>query len=90
MSTSKSGGGTTTTLASSTGLARVAIDATSVYFTSPGSATNAGIVASVPLGGGAVTTLVTGQSTPEAIVADATSLYWVDTYLGAVMKLSPK
>jgi hypothetical protein len=82
-------GGTPTTLASGYGLSRLAIDATSIYFTSPGTA-NDGSVLSIPLGGGTPTTLVTGQATPEAIVQDPNSLYWVDTYLGAVMKISPK
>jgi sugar lactone lactonase YvrE len=83
-------GGTPTTLVANSGMARLAVDAKSVYFTTPGASSNDGAVVSVPLLGGTTTTLVTGQSTPEAIVLSATSLFWVDTYLGAVMKLDPK
>ncbi len=83
-------GGTPTTLASSTGMTRIAIDATTLYFTAQNGAPNAGIVASIPLSGGAPTTLVTAQANPEGIVVDAKSLYWVDTGLGAAMALSPK
>jgi hypothetical protein len=91
MSAPKTGGGTPTTLASGMGNARLAVDATSLYFTSPGSGPNAGLVESLALPGGTpATTLVTGQSTPEAIVVCGGSLCWVDTFLGAVMELSPK
>jgi hypothetical protein len=83
-------GGTPTTLVAGSGMARLAVDATSVYFTTPGASANAGAIVSVPIAGGATTTLATGQSTPEGIVVDAKSLFWVDTYLGAVMKLDPK
>jgi streptogramin lyase len=82
-------GGTPTTLATGCGTSRLTVDAANVYFTNPGTQ-NDGLVLSVPIGGGTVTTLVTGQAAPEAIVNDASSLYWVDTYLGAVMRLSPK
>ena len=84
-------GGTPTTLASGTGLARIAVDATNVYFTSPNpSAPNDGTVVRVPIAGGATTTLVNGQSSPEGIAVDGHSVYWVDTGLGAVMSLTPK
>jgi hypothetical protein len=83
-------GGTPITLVAETGMARLAVDATNVYFTTPGSTSNGGAVVSVPLGGGKTTTLATGQSTPEGIAVDTTSVYWVDTYLGAVMKVDPK
>jgi hypothetical protein len=83
------GAATPTTLATGCGTSRLTVDAANVYFTNPGS-TNDGSVLSVAIGGGSVTTLVTGQAAPEAIVNDASSLYWVDTYLGAVMKISPK
>lgn len=84
-------GGAPTTLASSTGLNRIAVDATTVYFTAPvGGSPNDGSVVSVPIEGGPTTTLADGQSAPEGIAVDATSVYWVDTTLGAAMKLTPK
>jgi hypothetical protein len=82
-------GGTATTLATSTGDARLAVDATNLYFTSIGASAGNDVVRQ-PLAGGAPTTLVTGQSAPEGIAVDATSVYWVDTDVGAVMKLAPK
>ncbi len=84
-------GGTPTILASSTGMNRIAVDTTSVYFTTPDPGSpNDGTVTSIPLAGGPTTQLVDGQSTPEGIAVDATSVYWVDTTLGAAMKLTPK
>jgi hypothetical protein len=84
-------GGTPQTLASSTGLALIAVDATNVYFTSPNpSAPNDGTIVRVPIAGGPTTTLVDGQSNPEGIAVDAHTVYWVDTSLGAVMSLTPK
>jgi hypothetical protein len=80
-------GGTPTTLVTSSGDARLALDATNVFFTG-GSMLNA--VLSEPLAGGTPTTLATGQSAPEGIAIDATSVYWVDTDVGALMKLTPK
>ena len=37
-----------------------------------------------------MTTLVDGQSAPEGIAVDETSVYWLDTNRGAAMKLTPK
>jgi sugar lactone lactonase YvrE len=84
-------GGTPTTLASSTGFARIAVYGTNVYCTSPGViGPNDGTVVRFPIGGGAPTTLVDGQASPEGIAVDANGVYWLDTGIGAVMGLTPK
>jgi hypothetical protein len=67
----------------------VAVDETSVYWTT----IESGTVMKVGLDGGATTELVSGQVEPRAIVADATSLYWVNSggAVGAsLMRLTPK
>lgn len=75
-------GGTPTTLASNiANLADIAVDATSVYFTT---SYMGGTVMKVGLDGGTPTTLVTGS--PAGIAVDATSLYWADDHDGTVMK----
>jgi hypothetical protein len=43
---------------------------------------------SVPIGGGTPTTLVNGQSGAQGIAVYGKNVYWVDTTLGAVMKLT--
>jgi hypothetical protein len=42
-----------------------------------------------PIGGGATTTLASGQAYPNGIAVDATSVYWVSDD-GTVMKLTRK
>lgn len=50
----------------------LAVDGTSVYWANSGS----GSVASVPIGGGTVTTLAMGLSQPYDVVVDSASVYW--------------
>jgi hypothetical protein len=56
----------------------LAIDAAAVYFTEQGLSSYGGQVISVPLAGGAPTTLASGQAGPNGIAVDATSIYWVN------------
>jgi hypothetical protein len=57
---------------------------------------HSGDVMKAPLSGGPPITLATGQDNPGCIVVDATSVYWGTasqtqrTYVGEVMKLTPK
>ena len=75
-------GGTATTLASFTSLGEVplpiAIDGTSAYWAyyRPD---YGGTVASVPLAGGSVATLVSGQEDITALAVDGTNIYWATT-----------
>jgi streptogramin lyase len=62
------------------------VDATGVYWTNQGS----GTVVKMPRGGGALTTLASGQSGPSGIAVDSTSVFWTNYYSGTVMRLSPK
>jgi hypothetical protein len=64
---------------------RIAVDATSVYWTSP----LAGAVKTVPIAGGIPTTLASGQSYPIGIAVDTTSVYWISAGTdSAVMKVA--
>jgi len=67
-------GGTPVQLAATTSLTGLALGATNLYWTDDETQT----VDSVPIGGGAVTTLASGLASPAGIVTDATSAYWLE------------
>jgi hypothetical protein len=72
------------TLVTMTGLAGLAADAAHVYFTAaPEKVTNSGVYA-VPVAGGKVVTLVTGQDNAGAVVVDSSHVYWTNAGMYAV------
>jgi hypothetical protein len=84
----KSGGDIITLASAQNSPGAIAVDATTVYWTSTHS--SAGAVLKIPISGGATTTLASGQAGPATIAVDATSVYWANTFGTTVMKLTPK
>ena len=60
----------------------IVLDGTSVYWVN----NSGGTVKKLPLAGGTVTTLATGQDGPYRIALDATNVYWTNQTGGTVMK----
>jgi Stigma-specific protein, Stig1 len=58
---------------------RLTLDSNNLYFTNAD-----GAVRSVPLAGGATSTLVTGQASPEGIAVDATNAYFANNGDGTI------
>jgi hypothetical protein len=59
----------------------IAADTTSVYWT------NASEVLSVPLGGGSLAILVSGQANPGPVAVDDVNVYWINLGDGSLMKM---
>jgi hypothetical protein len=91
-------GGPMTTIASGqAGPLWIAVDETSVYWTTTGCAYGSpdGTVMKAPrTGGGTPVTLASGEEGPTALAVDETSVYWIDQGLaantGMLRKLTPK
>ena len=86
-------GGTIDTLASGGDLVLgIAVDGTSVYFTTAYNNGVPGEVLKAPLQGGPAVTLASRQQNVGGIAVDATSVYWINQIgpNGSVMKLTPK
>jgi hypothetical protein len=67
------GGGTPTTLVSNVAPYSLAVDATGLYWAS----LTGGTIQTTPLAGGNAVTLVSNQSSPDFVLVDSTSVYWI-------------
>jgi len=67
------------------GLARMALDGDTLYFTAGGSVAGKGKVGAVPKAGGPVTEIAADQNGPFGIAVDATGVYWANYGDGTVM-----
>jgi hypothetical protein len=65
----------------------VASDGVSVYFGTSGSPDTS--VSKVPVGGGSVTTIVTGPTSANRMVVDSKNVYWTD-FFGGFVNMAPK
>ncbi len=75
------------TLASGSAPLGIAVDSQSVYWVNGGDYGQAnGTVTSVPLGGGAVVTLASGQDFPAYVAVDEAHAYWTNLRGGTVMQ----
>jgi hypothetical protein len=82
-----SAGGTPTTLAADQVYPQgIAVDGTSVYWTTYGD----GTVVKLPASGGTPFTVASGQNGPNSIAVSATSVYWTNYDDGTVARLTPK
>lgn len=78
--TSKYGGPLKQYVSGLSGLLKLTVDASDIYFVS----SNAGTVSRIPVAGGGITTVAAGQ-TPYAVALDATTVYWANE-AGTIMK----
>jgi len=79
------GGSPTTIVSNQVTPGTIAVDSTTVYWT-----TNRAVM-KAPLHGGTVITLAADQDAPDAIAVDSASVYWVTKdNPGTVMKATPK
>ncbi|AUX30331.1 hypothetical protein SOCE836_024340 [Sorangium cellulosum] len=65
----------------------VALDATTVYWTTPGEGPGVGSVNKVPKAGGTPVALATGQASPFSIAVDGTHVYWVNVADGEIKRV---
>lgn len=65
----------------------VALDATTVYWTTPGEGPSVGAVNKVPKAGGTPVALATDQASPFYIAVDATHVYWVNVADGEIRRV---
>ncbi len=84
----KQGGALATVTTGTNGSATLAVDATSVFWSSWLSGSD-GRVSRAPKDGGAATTLAEGQSVPANLAIDDANVYWTNLEGGSVMK-APK
>lgn len=78
-------GGSAVTLLASGSPTSIAVDSSYVYWTDEGTQSQEGTVKRVPIGGGTVTTIATGQASPRGIFVSGSTVYWVNYGNGEVM-----